>query len=119
MVAIPSPLDSPTSALPIPTHTGKLCAEYLAESRGLSKTFRWAIAGRNQSKLENVKAELIRLNDECQDLDIIVADSADEGALKGMCSRTSVVLSTVGPFLKYGEPLVKACVESGTHYCGK
>jgi short subunit dehydrogenase-like uncharacterized protein len=34
-----------------------------------------------------------------------------------MCAQTSVVISTVGPYALYGEPLVKVCAESGTDYC--
>jgi len=33
-----------------------------------------------------------------------------------MTARTKVVISTVGPFIHYGEPLVDACIKEGTHY---
>ncbi|MGK0305081.1 MAG: short subunit dehydrogenase-like uncharacterized protein, partial [Gammaproteobacteria bacterium] len=49
--------------------------------------------------------------------DIIVADAADEDSLHSLCSATRVVISTVGPYALYGEPLVKTCVALGTDYC--
>ncbi len=89
--------------------TGKLVAGYLAASE---EPFRWAIAGRSAGKLNAVKEELA-LGDE---VGVITADSGDPGALAAMAEQTRVVLTTVGPFQKYGEPLVKACVEAGTDY---
>jgi len=72
----------------------------------------WAIAGRSHSKLQQVSNE-IGLNG----IEILVADAADEIALRSLCDRTTVVMSTVGPYALYGDALVKVCVESGTHYC--
>ncbi|MBN4747419.1 saccharopine dehydrogenase NADP-binding domain-containing protein, partial [Pandoraea nosoerga] len=37
--------------------------------------------------------------------------------LRTLCAQTRVVMSTVGPYALYGEPLVKVCAESGTDYC--
>lgn len=47
---------------------------------------------------------------------VIEADSFDRPALDAMVAQTNVVISTVGPFLKYGDALVAACAASGTHY---
>jgi short subunit dehydrogenase-like uncharacterized protein len=73
---------------------------------------KWAIAGRSEAKLKTLRDEVSR-----SDLEIIVADATDEAALNAMCARTKVVISTVGPYALYGNALVKACAESGTHYC--
>ncbi len=89
--------------------TGKLVAAYLAAS---DEPCRWAIAGRSAEKLAAVKQE-INLGD---DVGVIVADSADAVSLAAMAEQTRVLLTTVGPFQKYGEPLVAACVEAGTDY---
>jgi short subunit dehydrogenase-like uncharacterized protein len=43
--------------------------------------------------------------------------AADDAALRKLCASTRIVVSTVGPYALYGEPLVKACAESGTDYC--
>jgi short subunit dehydrogenase-like uncharacterized protein len=90
--------------------TGKLTADYLAKKNG---TFRWAIAGRSAGKLNAIKAEL-GLGDE---VGVIVADSADVESLTAMTAQGRVVASTVGPYAKYGKPLVQACISTQTDYC--
>lgn len=94
--------------------TGELTARYLAKK---GETSRWAIAGRNREKLERVRTELASIDAALEDLEILIARSDDQASLEAMTSRTKVVLSTVGPFIEYGEPLVAACVETGTDYC--
>lgn len=94
--------------------TGALVAEYLLARYGTDGDIRWAIAARSESRLAELKASL---GDAAGDLETIVADSFDEDALDAMVARTRVVLTTVGPYAKYGSPLVAACVENGTHYC--
>ena len=89
--------------------TGKLVAAYLAAS---SETFRWAIAGRDAERLRGVKSEL-GLGDA---VGVIAADSGDAASLAAMAGQTRVLLTTVGPYQKYGGPLVAACVENGSHY---
>ncbi len=92
--------------------TGALVAEYLAGLYGVGRDLRWAIAGRNDEKLESLRNTL----DE-QDLDIIVADSRNADSMRDLAERSRVVLTTVGPYALYGSELVAACVEAGTHYC--
>ena len=87
--------------------TGQLCVKYF-QSQGLE--IKWAIAGRNLEKLQTVSKNL------APDIEILVADSDDEAGLNDICSRSKVVLSTAGPFHRYGSKLVKACVENGSHY---
>ncbi len=94
--------------------TGVLVAEYLASRYGVDDSLRWAIAGRDAGKLAAVKESL---GAGAESLQTIVADSFDESKLNAMTSRTTVVISTVGPYAKYGSPLVAACVKAGTHYC--
>jgi short subunit dehydrogenase-like uncharacterized protein len=91
--------------------TGGLTAEYLA-SHGDPGT-KWGLAGRNQSKLEAVRSSLGSAHAE---LPLIKADSSDPASLRAMAESTKVVISTVGPYIKYGEPLVAACAEAGTDY---
>ncbi len=95
--------------------TGGLAAEYLgkvAASRPLS----WAIAGRSADKLQAVRARLAVPPGSPSAPDVLVADAADPQAIGRMVEQTSTVLTTVGPFGKYGEPLVKACAELATDY---
>jgi short subunit dehydrogenase-like uncharacterized protein len=94
--------------------TGRLVAEYLLERYGIGKTVRWAIAGRSQSKLEALKAEL---GQAASELPVLVADAHDHDSLQALVESTRVVITTVGPYAKYGSELVAACAASGTHYC--
>lgn len=89
----------------------KYLAEYLADQR---EPVRWAIAGRSAAKLDEVKRSLGTVG---QSLPVIVADASDEAQLRAMCAQTRVVVSTVGPYALYGEPLVKVCAETGVDYC--
>ena len=87
--------------------TGQICCKYLRDNY---KDLVWAMAGRNKEKLDQIKSDF---NLEC---DVVVADGADLEALRSLTSQTKVVLSTAGPFARYGSLLVQACVENATHY---
>lgn len=87
---------------------GKLTAAYLAGAAPAGT--RLALGGRSKEKLEAVKAEL------GLDWPVVVADSSDAAALKALAESTKAVATTVGPYLKYGMPMVQACAEAGTHY---
>ena len=96
--------------------TGRLVAEYLVSEYGSS--VRWAMAGRSADKLASVRDEI----GAPADTPLIVADSSDPASLKALAEQTSAVITTVGPYQLYGEPLIKACVEAGTDYvdlCGE
>lgn len=94
--------------------TGGLCAAYLAKH--LPTGTRWAIAGRNQEKLAAVCQKLA---DEgaANTPDVLVADVSRPDTLDAMAAASKLVLTTVGPYVYHGEPVVQACVENGTHYC--
>jgi short subunit dehydrogenase-like uncharacterized protein len=87
--------------------TGELCARYLSENYS---DVSFAIAGRNKEKLEQIKS---KNNLSCP---IIVADSFDRSSLNEMCKKAGVILTTAGPYHKYGSLLLGACVENGCHY---
>lgn len=93
---------------------GKILCRYLLQQFGVNQSLRWAIAGRSPDKLEALRAELGKPTAK---LKLLLADAADEGALSAMCAQTRVVVSTVGPYALFGEPLVKVCARSGTDYC--
>jgi short subunit dehydrogenase-like uncharacterized protein len=94
--------------------TGTLVAEYMLRQYGVDGDLRWALAGRSEEKLREVRKGL---GSAAGELDLIVADSFDKTALKSLSERTHVVLTTVGPYALYGSDLVEACVNAGTHYC--
>jgi short subunit dehydrogenase-like uncharacterized protein len=94
--------------------TGRLTAEYLAHHR--PDGLRWALAGRSRDKLEAVREHLASVDDELGDLPLLTADVTDDVSLKDIAHQARVVITTVGPYLLYGEPLVAACAEAGTDY---
>ncbi|MBE9068013.1 saccharopine dehydrogenase NADP-binding domain-containing protein [Leptolyngbya cf. ectocarpi LEGE 11479] len=91
---------------------GRILCGYLLEQVGINGAVKWAIAGRSQAKLDALISEL-----GASSLPQIVADVSDEASLRDLCAKTQVVISTVGPYALYGEPLVKVCAETGTDYC--
>lgn len=95
--------------------TGKLVAEYLCKTYGVAGELKWALAGRNQAKLEAVRTDLLGPGE--TSVALIVVESLDQAAMNAMAARTAVVCTTVGPYALYGTPLVAACVAHGTHYC--
>lgn len=100
-------------------YTGRLVAEHFVREYGRGPGApRWAMGGRSLAKLEEVRA-LIGAGD---DTPLVVADADDAASLDALCRRTRVVLTTVGPYQLYGEPLVAACARTGTDYadlCGE
>jgi short subunit dehydrogenase-like uncharacterized protein len=82
---------------------GQIMTNYIQKFYGDDK-LSWAIAGRSKDKLEKLSKKL-----NLSGIEIIVADSYDETALKSLCSRTKVIVSTVGPYALYGSTLVKVC----------
>eukprot|EP01035_Chromulina_nebulosa_P018353 gene18352-24046_t len=98
--------------------TGKLAASYIAKQYGYSgKNFHWAIAGRRRDALESLKKELSHNDPTLDDLDIIIADINDIQSISELVAKTKVIITTVGPFAKYGSLLVRYCAAYGTHYC--
>jgi len=100
--------------------TGQLVAHYLvSRSRSRGSLLRWAIGGRRADRLSELKRELETSSGrggEELDIGIVTGDSLKVVDMEVVASSTRVVVSTVGPFSKYGTPLVAACVKCGTHY---
>lgn len=98
--------------------TGRLVAEYLIQAYPGPDAPRWAMAGRSLSKLQEVRDEI----GAPADMPLLTANSDDPASLKALCERTTVMLTTVGPYQLYGSDLVAACAETGTAYvdlCGE
>lgn len=91
--------------------TGRLVAEYLNAEYGGSD-LKWAMAGRSREKLTAVRSEMGIPSD----IPLIAADATDAASLDAMVKQTKAMITTVGPYQNFGEPLVKACVEAGTDY---
>ncbi len=91
---------------------GRLTALHLAAEAPLE--VRIALAGRSRERLAAVAAEL---GDAAAGWPLLVVDATDEDAVADLAARTRVVVSTVGPYVKFGTALVAACAAAGTHYC--
>ena len=93
---------------------GRQTAQYLAHYPALAaKGLRWALAGRNAGKLEEVRSQC---GPAARRAGVGLADCADRSALDALARDAHVVLSTAGPFALYGSELVAACVAHATHY---
>lgn len=93
---------------------GQLLTQYLFNRHDVNRQLRWAIAGRNPTKLNELRQSL---GAQAKNLAILIADADDESSLLTMCQQTKVIVSTVGPYALYGSTLVKVCAQSGTDYC--
>ncbi|GAA1398650.1 hypothetical protein GCM10009662_16660 [Catellatospora coxensis] len=95
-------------------YTGGLTAEYLAHHA--PEGCRWALAGRDQARLAAVRDRLAAAVPGCAELPLLHADSGDPASLAALAASARVVISTVGPYVLHGEPLVAACASAGTDY---
>ncbi len=98
--------------------TGHLVAEYLQASYGSTGPLRWALAGRQRDKLAQVR-QAIGADEK---LPLLQADAGDAAAMADLVRQARVIITTVGPYQRHGEPLARACAEAGTDYvdlCGE
>lgn len=94
-------------------YTGEYCARHITTS--LPTDFEWAVAGRNESKLKQVVADLTALNPDRKPPGIEIAQLRKEDLVR-LAKKTKVLITTVGPYVKYGSAVLEACAETGTHY---
>ncbi|MFT5542090.1 MAG: short subunit dehydrogenase-like uncharacterized protein [Glaciecola sp.] len=93
---------------------GEILTGYLLEKYPVNGELKWAIAGRSESKLAQLKASF---GTEAASLPVIVANTGNEASIDALVGSTKVIISTVGPYALYGEPVIKSCVGQGTDYC--
>ncbi|HMM96487.1 saccharopine dehydrogenase NADP-binding domain-containing protein [Phycicoccus sp.] len=91
---------------------GRLTAHHLAEHA--PGEVRIGLAGRSRERLGEVRRGL---GERAAEWPLLVLDALDEDAVADLAARTRVVVTTVGPYAKFGMPLAAACAEAGTHYC--
>lgn len=95
--------------------TGELLAESLARRLSPGR-HTWAIAGRNLDKLRSVRDRVVAIEPKWKDLPILEADTARKQTLVAAAERARVLVTTVGPYVEHGEPVVEACLDAGTDY---
>jgi len=99
-------------------YTGRLVAEVLQSVDSATQPLRWAIAGRSLEKLKSVRAAI----GAPESLPLLVAEATDAAAIGELVRQTRLVITTVGPYQRYGDVLVDACAREGTDYvdlCGE
>ncbi|MCJ1438619.1 hypothetical protein MMC27_008009 [Xylographa pallens] len=94
-------------------YTGKYCAENIVKNSPTD--LRWAVAGRNESKLSTLVDHIKSLNTDRLEPGVEIASLGPED-LDVLAKKTKLLITTVGPFHKYGSPVVEACARNGTHY---
>lgn len=98
--------------------TGRLVAEYLNATYGVGGELAWAMAGRNLDKLTEVRCSI----GAGESVPLIAADATDAAGLGGLVRQSRAIITTVGPYQRYGRALVTACAQGGTDYvdlCGE
>lgn len=98
--------------------TGKHVIPYVYK---LAKThtpnLTWGVAGRSEKKLKETLTQLEKeTGPEIKSIPVITADVQDEDSLHSMAKKCRIIINCCGPYRFYGEQVVKACVEQGTHH---
>ncbi|CAM9575588.1 unnamed protein product, partial [Discosporangium mesarthrocarpum] len=104
--------------------TGTQVCLHLARSiqNGNWSGISWAIAGRNQERMEEKVISRLRSEGLAVPTGVICADISDEETLQNALGRARLCLNCTGPYRFLGEPVVHACVDVGTDYidlCGE
>lgn len=87
------------------------------EAISVLKNLRWGIAGRSHSKLQQVLETMgAKASQDLSQIPIIIADISDKASLEAMARQCQVLINCCGPYRFHGEPVVKACIEAGTHH---
>ncbi|CAA9963406.1 Saccharopine dehydrogenase [Pyrenophora teres f. maculata] len=94
-------------------YTGALVAEWVTTH--LPDDLQWAVAGRNAKKLQSVVDNLSKLRPDRKQPAIETCE-LEQSQLETLVKKTKLIITTVGPFMHYGEPVLAACVNNGTHY---
>ena len=96
--------------------TGALVVEYAAQRYGSDSSVSFALGGRNQAKLAEVKASVGAAYPAVLKWPVLMGDSDRQEDMDAVVSKVRVVAACVGPFAKYGAKLVDACVRLGVDY---
>lgn len=95
---------------------GRRVAKYLTES-DVAAELEWALAGRDEQRLHALRGELAERDERFAEMRILTGDALNRPSLSDLAREARVICSTVGPYGRYGTPLVEACVAHGTDYC--
>ncbi|XP_018356001.1 PREDICTED: saccharopine dehydrogenase-like oxidoreductase isoform X2 [Trachymyrmex septentrionalis] len=93
-------------------YTGKYVVKN-ASQMCKDRKMKFGIAGRRKEALDAVVKEFAS---NIEDVPIILADIKDEESLKKMTERAKILINCCGPYRFYGEPVIKTCIATRTHY---
>lgn len=95
-------------------YTGKYT---IFEATKVLKGLKWGIAGRSREKLEKVLEEMgKKAGKDLSKTPIIIADVKDGKSLAEMANQARIIVNCCGPYRHFGEQVVKACIDAGTHH---
>ncbi len=86
-------------------YSGRLTAEAMVE-RGM----RPVLAARSRGKLEALAGDL------GEELELAVADVSNPPSVRALVEKGDVLVTTVGPFVRWGAPAAAAATSAGAHY---
>ncbi|XP_050670968.1 saccharopine dehydrogenase-like oxidoreductase isoform X3 [Leptidea sinapis] len=96
-------------------YTGRFVIKELVRISRHQRWLRWGVAGRSQVKLD-IAVQSACSPDERKFVRVITADADDESSLRLMCAATKVVINCCGPYYQCGEAVVRAAIDTTTHY---
>ncbi|XP_067007405.2 saccharopine dehydrogenase-like oxidoreductase [Anabrus simplex] len=97
--------------------TGKCAVQEIIKLAKEKSDLSWGVAGRNESKLKEVLADISKkTGEDLGKIPIIIADVSQEDSLLKMAKQARVIVNCAGPYRFYGEPVVKACIAAGAHH---
>ncbi|MEE2757192.1 MAG: saccharopine dehydrogenase NADP-binding domain-containing protein [Myxococcota bacterium] len=90
--------------------TGQQTVAYV--NQHAPSSLRWAVSGRDLKKLNAV----VRKWAPGREIPCIKADGLDPDDMSRLAESTRVILTTAGPYSKFGRLLVEQCIDKKTHY---
>jgi len=79
-------------------------------------SLRWAMCGRPKSNVQKLLTDLVTMHGPRSPPRLMHADVSDPESLRRVAAKTAVILTSIGPYTKYGEAVVVACIEERAHY---
>jgi short subunit dehydrogenase-like uncharacterized protein len=93
--------------------TGRLIIRYLSQ-HPLRGAFTFAIGARSPTKVKALLQDLGLVHD--SSIPIVQVDVTNKAEVENAVKNTRVVINTVGPYWRWGTPVVAACAKAGVHY---
>lgn len=95
---------------------GRLLSQHLVTTYSPAE-LSLALGGRDEQQLRELTRELQATAPEWESIPTVLGDARNYDRMQEIATQTRVISTSVGPYTRYGTPLVEACVETGTDYC--